>query len=232
MSDDHPKYLQHHFATLEQQRQAASLGMWLFLAQEIMFFGGMFLGYAVYRTLYPEAFVVGSSLLSIGWGAFNTVVLIVSSLTVALAVRSAQLNRPRALIGFLAATMVLGTVFLGIKGIEYHEKWSHHLVPGQEFHFDPHHAEATGAHGEEILDHVEERHVQIFYSFYFVMTGMHALHMIIGIGLMVWLLVKAVRREFAANYYSPVEVFGLYWHFVDVIWIFLFPLLYLVGRHL
>jgi cytochrome c oxidase subunit 3 len=236
---DHARFLQHHFESMEQQRQSTSLGMWLFIAQEIMFFGGLFTGYAVYRNLYPEAFVAGSRLLSIGWGGFNTVVLILSSLTVALSVHAAQKGRRHALIWWLLATTFLGLVFLGVKYIEYSEKFEHHLVPGPNFHYDPHHAghgEAAasaeaGAEGEAAVHAFEPRHVQIFFGFYFAMTGMHALHMIIGIGLLAWLLRRAALKHFSPGYYAPVELFGLYWHFVDIIWIFLFPLLYLLGRH-
>lgn len=233
-------HLHHHFESLEQQRQSSSFGMWVFIAQEIMFFGGLFCGYIVYRNMYPAAFAAGSHELSIGWGAFNTVVLILSSLTVALAVRSAQLGKRKQIMGWIIATMVLGSIFLGVKYIEYSGKWEHHLVPGKHFHYEPHHGAAhapeAGHSGQEgHADHVghavDGGHVQIFFAFYFAMTGMHALHMVIGIGIMLWLLRKAYRHHFAENYYAPVEIFGLYWHFVDLIWIFLFPLLYLIGRH-
>lgn len=243
---EHPQQ-QHHFRTLEQQKQAVSLGMWLFLAQEIMFFGGLFVGYVVYRTMYPEAFMVGSKMLNISLGGFNTVVLIFSSLTVALAVRAAQLGKQKQIQAFIVATMLLGLVFLGVKVVEYKSKFEHHLVPGKHFVYEPgHHAPEGGgeaaageaaAHETEsgeahALPEVNPGHVQLFYSFYFGMTGMHALHMIIGIGLMVWLLKLAAAGRFDPQYYAPLEVFGLYWHFVDVVWIFLFPLLYLIGRHL
>jgi cytochrome c oxidase subunit III len=245
MSDAHAStHLAHHFESLEQQKQAASLGMWVFIAQEIMFFGGLFLGYTVYRHLYPGAFAAGSHELSIAWGGFNTVVLILSSLTVALAVRAGHLGRNPDIIRWLIATMVLGTVFLGVKAIEYHGKWEHHLIPGAHFHYDAAHAAGANS-GKHVTDAfagttVEtDKHavtytagnVQIFFAFYFAMTGMHALHMVIGIGLMVWLMGRARRREFASDYNSPIELFGLYWHFVDIVWIFLFPLLYLIERH-
>ncbi|NKB25752.1 MAG: cytochrome c oxidase subunit 3 family protein [Kiritimatiellae bacterium] len=239
MSNSHSPHLHHHFHSLEQQRQASSLGMWVFIAQEIMFFGGLFCGYVVYRNMYPEAFAVASHQLSIGWGGFNTVVLIFSSLTVALAVRSAQLGKKNQIIGWLVATILLGVIFLGVKCIEYSAKWEHHLVPGIHFNYEPHYTddalhESTGS--EHGTDHhpapaVYPGHVQIFFAFYFAMTGMHALHMIIGIGLMIWIIWLATKDRFAPEYYAPVELFGLYWHFVDVIWIFLFPLLYLIGRH-
>ncbi len=204
----------HQFDDLDQQHEASWLGMWIFLATEIMFFGGMFAGYAVYRTVYYPGFAEASRELEITLGATNTVVLICSSLTMALAVHAAQVGRTRALMGNILGTMALGLVFLGIKGIEYAHKFQHHLVPGSSFHF-----------AEQYF-----QHAQIFFSFYFAMTGMHALHMIVGIGLLTALLVRASRGEFSPMQHAAVEVTGLYWHFVDIIWIFLFPLLYLINR--
>lgn len=245
MSDAHSSsYLAHHFDDLEQQSQAATLGMWLFIAQEIMFFGGIFLGYTFYRTRFPEAFMAGSSLLNIKLGCFNTVVLIGSSLTMALAVHAAQLGKTKNIFRYLLATLFLGSIFLGVKVVEYQAKFDHDLVPGRHFAFHSterfvtagdEHADAAhhdagddGTHAPIVVD---ARQVEIFYGFYFVMTGMHALHMVIGAGLIIWLLVLTSRNRFAAAYYTPVELFGLYWHFVDIVWIFLFPLLYLIGRH-
>ena len=209
--------LAHHFEDLGQQHEAARLGTWAFLATEVMFFGGLFTGYAVYRFLYPEAFHLGSHHLNVWLGATNTAVLICSSLTMALAIREAQLGRRKPQVGFLVLTMLLGATFLGIKGIEYHEKWVSHLMPGPSFD--------AAAFGEE------GPHVRIFISFYFVMTGLHALHMIIGIGILSWIARRAARGEFTPEHHSALEMGGLYWHFVDVVWIFLFPLLYLIGRH-
>ncbi len=233
----HPDHLAHHFDSVEQQRESASFGMWLFIAQEIMFFGGLFLGYIVYRIKYPMAFATGSNLLSIEWGAFNTAVLIGSSLTMALAVRAAQTGNNRLIIRWILATMLLGSVFLGVKVVEYKDKYDHQLVAGPMFEFDADYVlerEAVPAvYADDIDVHDPQfgSNVHLFYSFYFVMTGMHALHMIIGIGVMIWLLVKAYRKRFGPDYYSPVEMTGLYWHFVDIVWIFLFPMLYLMGRH-
>jgi cytochrome c oxidase subunit 3 len=206
----------HHFATPEQQHEAAWNGMWVFLATEVMFFGGMFTGYTYYRYAFPPAFASASNHLDILLGTINTAVLICSSFTMALAVRSAQLGERKPIIIFLVLTIILGTIFLGIKFTEYYQKFEEHLVPGYDFQFDPALARAAA----------------IFFSFYFAMTGMHALHMIIGIGLIISLIVKASRGVFSAAYNTPVELIGLYWHFVDIVWIFLFPLLYLVGRHL
>lgn len=208
--------LQHHFENLEQQRAAGALGMWVFLVTEIMFFGGLFMTYIVYRHWYPEAFSTASHELDVTLGSLNTLVLIGSSLTMAFAVHSAQTGRQRALLSYLTATLVLGLVFLGVKFIEYAHKFAEGHVPGAHFHFpEPHRAEA-----------------QLFFSLYFGMTGMHAVHMIVGAGLLLALILQARHRRFSPEYYNPVELTGLYWHFVDIIWIFLFPLLYLIGRHL
>jgi cytochrome c oxidase subunit 3 len=211
----HPK-LQHHFDDMAQQIDASTLGMWVFLVTEIMFFGGLFTAYLVYRHAYSEGFAEASHHLNVTWGAVNTIVLIVSSLTMALAVRSAQISAPaRTQVAWIAATMVLGAAFLGVKAIEYTDKFTHHLVPGPNFHWEGKHPAPA----------------QIFYSLYFCMTGLHALHMIIGLGIMTVIGIMAWRRQFDADYYTPVEIAGLYWHFVDIVWIFLFPLLYLIGGH-
>jgi cytochrome c oxidase subunit 3 len=212
---EHSAVLAHHFDDLEQQRNAANFGMWVFLVTEIMFFGGLFLGYTVYRWLYPMAFAEGSHRLDLVLGATNTCVLIASSLTMALAVYSTQMGRRKALIAFLLVTMLLGCAFLGVKFVEYHHKWVEHLVPGQGFDF-------AGFH---------EHQAQLFFAFYFVMTGMHALHMVVGILLLASLVVMSLRGMFSPTYYAPVDIIGLYWHFVDIVWIFLFPLLYLIDRH-
>lgn len=213
----HSPHLEHHFDSLEQQQTAATLGMWMFLATEVMFFGGMFAGYAVYRWLYPAAWVEGSSHLDTLWGTINTCVLLTSSLTVALSVYEAQMGRRRQLVWMLVATMVLGAAFLGIKFYEYYHKWEESLIPGPGFELL-----------HPINEEVSPRLVEMFYGFYFAMTGFHALHMVIGLGLYAWLLIRARRGEFSAGYHTPVEIVGLYWHFVDIVWVFLFPLLYLV----
>jgi cytochrome c oxidase subunit 3 len=212
-AEQHPAFA-HHFDTMAQQREASSLGMWVFLATEIMFFGGLILAYLVYRVAYFEAFAAGSHHLSIPWGAANTAVLLGSSLTMALAVHAAQVGRRKATVVFLLLTIVLGSVFLGVKVIEYADKFSHHLVPGFNFQF--------AAEG------VDPRHAEIYFSLYFAMTGMHAVHMILGVGLLATLVWYAWRGRYTPDYYSPVENVGLYWHFVDIVWIFLFPLLYLI----
>jgi len=214
VSESH-RALAHQFDDLEQQAEAATLGIWAFLITEILFFGGLFTGYAVYRTNYPQAFAEASHHLDILLGGINTVVLIGSSFTMALAVHAAQSGKRRALIAFLLATMLLGAIFLGIKVVEYSHKFVDHLVPGRTFTF-------PGAYAPQ---------AQLFFSFYFAMTGMHAVHMIIGLAILSVLVGRAWRNRFSAIYFAPVEVTGLYWHFVDIVWIFLFPLLYLIGRH-
>ena len=210
MSSNASVTLNHQFEDLQQQYEAANMGMWAFIAQEIMFFGGLFAGYTVYRFKYLGAFIEGSNYLPLELGALNTAVLIASSFTMAMAVRAAQQGAKNPLLRWILATMVLGTTFLVIKAFEYADKYHHGLLPG--FSFD-----GSGQ-------------LKIFFSFYFAMTGMHALHMIIGLGLMVWLIPKIRRGTYTSEYFSPIENFGLYWHFVDIVWIFLFPLLYLIGR--
>jgi cytochrome c oxidase subunit 3 len=206
----------HQFDDAEQQREASTLGMWIFLATEVMFFGGIFLGYIIYRSQYSVAFAAASNRLDIWLGLINTAVLICSSFTMVLAVYNAAAARRRALQTNLLLTILLGCVFLSIKLYEYHMKFEENLVPGAAFAFPAPHAPAA----------------EIFFSFYFAMTGMHAVHMIIGIGLLGGLLFRAGRGRYSPEYFTPVELVGLYWHFVDIVWIFLFPLLYLVGRHL
>ena len=301
----HAPGLQHHFEDMGQQQESDSIGMWMFLVQEIMFFGGMFTVYLVFRSRYPMAFAAGSNHLDAFYGGLNTLVLIVSSLTMALAVRSAQLGQRGLQMLLIVLTMIFGTVFLGVKAVEYTEKYNDGLVPitglnrttpktapltnsfggtpgvalgrqdpkeslkaPQVGHDEPEpageHSEheeyvnprgdfiwrdtslAVKAQQENILTDAEkigyfadgelsqskfQDKVRIFFYIYFVMTGLHALHMIIGLGIMLWLLWRAFRNQFSAEYYAPVEIAGLYWHFVDIVWIFLFPLLYLLGRH-
>jgi cytochrome c oxidase subunit 3 len=209
--------LAHQFETLEQQREVASLGMWVFLVTEVLFFGGLFLVYSVYRAWYPAAFTAASRELIVWAGTLNTVVLITSSLTMALAVHAAETGNRRALILLLLATMALGCVFLGVKAYEYRTEYLEHHVPGFGLEFDfekPYYLQA-----------------QIFFSLYFIMTALHALHMIIGLGIMSVMLWLSWRGRITPEYYNPIEVSGIYWHFVDIVWIFLFPLLYLIGRH-
>jgi len=280
----HPPGLQHQFEDMGQQEESVSIGMWMFLVQEIMFFGGLFTAYLVFRSKYPMAFAAGSNHLDAFWGGLNTIVLIVSSLTMALTVYYAQKGNRNLQVILIILTMFFGAVFLGVKAIEYTDKYNHGLVPvtglNKKVKATPgstDHAEAATpcyevGHGGSVHAYVNPKgeflwtdcslvklaqdnnylttteqigyfsngaidinkfrdKVRIFYWIYFVMTGLHALHMIIGLGLMLWLLYKAFRGTFSAEYYMPVEMSGLYWHFVDIVWIFLFPLLYLLGRH-
>jgi len=220
MHDEHTA-LAHQFEDHAQQHDADTLGIWLFLVTEIMFFGGLFAAYAIFRWLYYAAFEGGSHILDIRLGAINTVVLLASSLTMALSVRSAQTGNRRALVLFLILTMILGGLFLGVKAFEYNQKFVEHIVPSLDWAPD---GEALARLTPGGLDHA-----QLYFFFYFAMTGLHALHMIIGLGLLLWLVLRARKGSFTPSYFAPVEVVGLYWHFVDIVWIFLFPLLYLIG---
>ncbi|HEU4714047.1 MAG TPA: cytochrome c oxidase subunit 3 family protein [Pyrinomonadaceae bacterium] len=231
----HPA-LQHHFENMEQQREAGTLGMWVFLVTEIMFFGGMFLAYTLYRSLYPEAFASASNHLDITLGAVNTGVLILSSFTMAMAVYFTQIGKNRPQVLCLILTLVLGLTFLGIKAVEYYSKYEDRLIPGQLIPGAPFgptvaHEGDHDPHKLHLIGNASVKQVELFYWIYFAMTGMHALHMIIGAGLLTYLLIFSIKRRFGPEYHSPVEVIGLYWHFVDIVWIFLFPLLYLLGRH-
>jgi cytochrome c oxidase subunit 3 len=243
----HHPALQHHFESMHQQKEASVLGMWTFLITEILFFGGLFMAYMLYRLWYHDAFVAASSSILLFWGALNTVVLIASSLTMALAVRAAQTSQRKALIRWLIATIVLGGIFLGVKVIEYKDKFEHHHVPGPSYVWESHAAEGAessngaGSVGQHAAgtthaataaerDPALQQHTQIFFSLYFTMTGLHALHMIVGIALMLVITWMAWQGRFDATYYTPVEMSGLYWHFVDIVWIYLFPLLYLIDR--
>jgi cytochrome c oxidase subunit III len=212
----HDPYLRHHFATADQQMDSAVLGMWTFLITEVLFFGGMFTAYVIYRNLYPDAFASTSVYMNVFLGGSNTGILLCSSLTMALGVRAAQLSQKKPLIICLILTMIFGTAFLVVKAFEYHEKYVEHLIPGAAFQYPE---------APQFL-----HQAQILFFLYFCMTGMHAIHMIIGLGLLTYLVVQSVRDNFGAKYYTPVEMIGLYWHFVDVVWIFLFPLLYLIGH--
>lgn len=211
-----PPVLAHHFENLEQQHEASTLAMWLFLATEVLFFGTLFTGFAVYRRSHAEEFGLASSHLKANVAAVNTALLICSSLTVALAVHAAKVGRPRMLALCLGLTLLFGLAFLGVKAWEWQAEYREGLVPGETFRRD-----LWGAG-------VNSRRVEMFFVFYFVMTGLHALHMIVGLAALAILLLR--YRRYSPEYYTPVEVFGLYWHFVDVVWIFIFPLLYLI-RH-
>jgi cytochrome c oxidase subunit 3 len=234
------------FKTLEQQKDSSTLGMWIFLVTEVMFFGGIMLAYTVNRHAYFPAFAMGSNTLDLKLGGFNTVVLLASSFTMAMAVWSAQVGKKQLITIFLSLTILLGFVFFGVKYIEYSQKFRHHLVPGKNFDIDycvnnPNKCEDMKP--EELALEREElanaqaadadlnSHAQLYYSAYFGMTGLHALHMVIGAGLLFWLLRQSLAGRFTPQYNTPVDIVGLYWHFVDIVWIYLFPLLYLIDRH-
>ncbi len=249
---EHHPALAHQFDSMAQQQDASTFGMWVFLLTEIMMFGGLFAAYLIYRIKYYDAFVAGSTSISVSWGFANTLVLIGSSFTMAMAVWAAQKGKRGAQVGFLIGTMLLGAAFLGVKAKEYYDKYDECHIPGQVI------GKGFNAWGgcevsnpklgniaEDIKERAEITHIQvtpepariqtakqteIFFSFYFAMTGLHAFHMIIGLGLLSWLLLRAKRGEFGPDYYTPVELGGLYWHFVDIVWIYLFPLLYLINR--
>jgi len=232
------------FQTLEQQKESATLGMWIFLVTEVLFFGGMFLTYTINRHYFFTAFGIGSNTLDITLGTVNTIVLIMSSFTMAMAVWSAQTGKKKLVPLFLILTLSLGCVFLGIKFVEYKQKFEHHLIPGRNFDITYRSSRpAPGDDPKEIALEKEEvekafasdpdanSHAQLYFSLYFAMTGLHALHMIVGAGLIVWLIKASLRGRFTPQYNTPVEIVGLYWHFVDIVWIYLFPLLYLIDRH-
>lgn len=238
---EHLPGLAHQFEDMEQQKESNAIGMWAFLIQEVMFFGGLFMVYIYYRINYAKAFAAGSNHLDVTMGAINTIVLIVSSLTMALAVYYAQKGIRNMQVIFIILTMFFGSIFLVVKYFEYSDKYRHNLIPINwpgvyEFKWQPEGAELehdkillTGATATEQRNW--ENRVRGFFFIYFAMTGLHALHMVVGLGIMTWLLYKAWQGTYTVYYNVPVEIAGLYWHFVDIVWIFLFPLLYLTGRH-
>jgi cytochrome c oxidase subunit III len=207
--------VQHHFEDAAQQKDASTIGMWVFLVTEVMFFGGLFLAYFVYRQAYPAAFASASNKTDLLIGAANTTVLICSSLTMALAVHFAAIGKKNLIVLFLILTLLLGGTFLGVKGYEYYDKYVHHEIPGQNF-------DCEGC--------ADAAHTPLFFALYFGMTGLHATHMIVGVGIILFLITKARKGAYGPEWHTPVEMFGLYWHFVDIVWIFLFPLLYLIDR--
>lgn len=213
-----PDQLAHHFDDLAQQREAATLGMWAFLATEVLFFGGLIASYAIYRYTYADAFAAGSRRLNLILGAVNTAVLLGSSLAMALAVRAVRLRDRKATVGFLAATIVLAACFLGVKAVEWTTDYEEHLVPGPSFRYE---AEAAGPK-------VVPSQVQLFFVIYFSLTGLHALHMVIGIGIIAVIASQVWRGRAPGGGETRVEMIGLYWHFVDIVWVFLYPLLYLI----
>ncbi len=247
-STDHHPALAHQFDSMEQQKNASTFGMWVFLLTEIMMFGGLFTAYLIYRIKFYPAFVAGSTSISVSWGFANTLVLIGSSFTMAMAVWAAQRGKRQMQVWFLIGTMVLGAAFLGVKAKEYTDKYQECHIPGHVIGKGFNTWGGCSASDNKlgnIADEIREKdpnipegaakqtahQTEIFFSFYFAMTGLHAFHMVIGMGLMTWLTLRASRGEFGPQYYTPMELGGLYWHFVDIVWIFLFPLLYLISRH-
>jgi len=207
----HDSHLQHHFATPEQQADASKLGMWLFLATEILLFGGLFVGFGISQIKYPEAFLAAHEHLQKPLGFLNTVVLLISSWTMVMGVWSARNNKQKALQMFLLLTIACALIFLGVKYFEYSHKFEDGLLPGRFYTHSP-----------------MSDHQFVFFSFYFMMTGLHGFHILGGIGVLTWIYLRARRGEFSSAYYTPVDLVGLYWHLVDMIWIYLFPLLYLI----
>jgi cytochrome c oxidase subunit 3 len=206
---------QHHFTTMEQQFDTSKIGMWLFLATEVLTFGGLFLGFGLMQNKYPQEFVEAHEHLQRPLGALNTVVLLVSSFTMVLAVLAARTNQPKKTVRYLLMTIACACIFLGVKYFEYSHKFEEGLLPGI---FYSHHGDLIpGSHG-----------YSTFFSFYFMMTGLHGIHILAGIGLLSWIAVRAGRGEFSDAYYTPVDLVGLFWHLVDLIWIYLFPLYYLI----
>jgi cytochrome c oxidase subunit 3 len=227
----HNPLVAHQFDDLAQQKEAGILGMWSFLATEIMFFGGALLAYSIYRTTYHGAFAAASNMELWKVGLFNTFVLLASSFTVVLAVHRAQLGDNKGVFKWIVWTIVFGVAFIAVKAYEYHHIYAEHLIPISNF--DPataHHDELHKFDGHIFPDYLR-RPAQLFFSFYFALTGIHALHMVVGVGIMLYIAKLAKRNEFSPDYYNPVEIAGLYWHFVDIVWIFLYPLLYLVDRN-
>lgn len=225
--------LRHHFETEAQQREAGSFGMWIFLLTEIMFFGGLFMAYLLYRNWYYPIFVAGSNSLNIVEGTISTVLLSTSGLAMAIGVWAAEVSKRSALILSMIAALIFGIAFVSIEAAEYHEAYVEHHIPGQSFDISEfmHPPLKNGQPITKALPPDMAQRTQVFFFLYFAMTGMHLLHMNIGLVLMLWLLWRAYRGEFSTGYSAPIRNFGLYWHFVDIVWIFLFPLLYLVNRH-
>lgn len=215
MSDtaSRPAYLAHHFSDVEQQRESAKLGMWIFLLTEMLLFGGLFCAYSIFRAWNPEMFYNAHKFLNVRLGTLNTIILITSSLTIALAIRSLQINKKNNAVLYLALTLIFAAAFLVIKYFEYSHKFHLGQLPGKFYTF-------TGVKGTN---------PHIFFSIYFIMTGLHGMHILIGMIIIAIMLVKTASGKFSNEYYTPVEMTGLYWHLVDIIWIYLFPLLYLIG---
>jgi len=205
--------LEAQFEDLDQQREASTLGMWVFLGTEVMFFGGLFVAYSIYRFWYSDTFITCSLALDIVAGAINTAVLLTSSLTMALAVDAARRGVQKRTVWLVLVTILFGLCFLAIKAYEYHHKWAEHHIPGPGFHFE---------------GHIPERQAELFFWIYFALTGLHGLHVLVGVGVLTVMVLLVRAKWVNSERYMPIEVTGLYWHFVDIVWVFLFPLLYLI----
>jgi cytochrome c oxidase subunit 3 len=212
----------HHFESAEHEYQSAKQGVWLFLCTEILMFGGLFVAYLIFHRMFPETFFVGSKFTDVRYGAVNTVVLLFSSLTMALGIYYCQVNDRKKAIWSLAITILCGFAFMFIKYLEYSHKFHLGLLPGEWY------AGNAELIAKEIGDIALPANLPLYFSFYYMMTGIHGIHVLIGMGLIGWVLVRAIKGEFGPHYYTPVEGVGLFWHLVDLVWIYLFPLLYLV----
>jgi cytochrome c oxidase subunit 3 len=222
-----PRYhLAHHFDTPQQQFDSGKFGIWLFLVTEILFFSGLFCAYAIVRGMHPEIFAYASKTLDTKWGAINTVVLIVSSVTAAWAVRNAQMNQQRWLKINIVLTLLCASAFMCIKYVEYSHKFHVGLMPGYAHVFDP-----SGPEGVEagLADEPRPENLHLFYACYFGMTGLHGIHVLAGMVVWIWMLVRAFKGQFGPKFFGPIDFSALYWHIVDLIWIYLFPLLYLIN---
>jgi cytochrome c oxidase subunit 3 len=220
---DHPAHLQHHFVSSEQQFDASKMGMWIFLITEILLFSGMFVAYTVYRQWHPEVFLAASDMLDWKLGGLNTIVLLASSFTVALSIHYIQKGNQKAMVINLIITLLCAATFMVVKYFEYTGKFAHGIFPGEGYN------PFGDYHGHDMADpKYSAPFMPQFFSIYYVMTGIHGFHVLVGMGVFTWLLLKARKGAFTAEYYTPIELTGLYWHLVDIIWIFLFPLLYLI----
>ncbi len=217
-----PAHLKHYFVSSDQQFDAAKMGMWLFLITEILLFSGMFVAYTVYRVWHPEVFLAASDLLDWKLGGINTLVLLGSSFTVAYGIQRIQKGDRKGLIINLLLTLLCAAIFMGIKYVEYTGKFEAGIFPGGSF------APVGEYHGHDMANYADVLFLPQFFSIYFVMTGIHGVHVLIGMGIFTWLTIRAYKGHFSPEYYTPIELSGLYWHLVDIIWIFLFPLLYLI----
>jgi cytochrome c oxidase subunit 3 len=231
---EHPDFMQHHFDTPAQQFDASKLGMWVFIATEILMFGGLFVAYAIWRSQEPEVFHEAHHALNKVLGACNTVVLLVSSLTAALAVRAAQVGKRNQTSVLLVITILCACTFLVIKYFEYHHKWADGFLPGHCFghpRFSDNcvHWDATASSVQPLPVEGMPTRANMFFGLYFIMTGLHGLHVLVGMSILTWVLVKNIKGRFSPEYFTPVDLGALYWHLVDLVWIYLFPLLYLIG---